>query len=238
MTEGKNINLEPSSVEQIKFYHIQDLCFQTEELINKTSIIANETNLSLAKLNILREKVFNAVHTKINEMNLPESDKRIMYGHLCMSRVARKTMTVSELKTLFNLQSELDDVDQVFVAEHNYCCAIFFVIRYIDMVYSIMGLRENGIYYSVVVEGARWIRDEIIRFQQVRRYFPFCDECEFNKSSECHFWAEMALHLNDIVSIPVTEQNAAAVREYLQGLEIPCKCPQSIEELKKRQGGA
>ena len=208
-------------------------CLKVEELIKSYKLESLENRACIFEyMTDQRCLISTKICFTIIDLELPQSEIEQMLHHVEFYKLATRTLTENEFQVVFPLTS----VDYHFrqpLREHNKQCPVFFVSGYEGMVKSIAFYQENKVEDEYIIDFNDWLVNMIERHHEIRTFFNFCVECEHNAVEKCKFWEDVSQSLQQIRSTLTEEESANETRQYLKGLEIHCKIPKSLDELKQ-----
>jgi len=170
----------------------------------------------------------------IDKLHIPPTEMEQMLYHLEFYNLATHTLTENEFQVVFSL-APVDYHFRQALQEHNKQCPVFFVSGFKGMIKIISFYKENKVDNECVIELMHWLQFMITRHHEIRAYFDFCADCEFNTPNKCRFWEDVSHSIKPLLSIKDENDCADAIRGYLKGLEILCKIPKSLEGLRQRR---
>ncbi len=208
-------------------------CLRVEELIKsyKLESLENRACIFDAMTN-QRCLISIKICFTVMDLELPQSEIEQMLYHIEFYKLAPHTLTENEFRVVYPLSS----VDYHFrepLREHNKQCPVFFVKGYEGMVRSISFYQKNKVDDEYIIDFNNWLVYMIARHHEIRSFFDFCGECEHNAVGRCKFWEDVSQSLQQIRSSLTDMECASETRKYLKGLEIQCKIPKALEELKQ-----
>jgi len=208
-------------------------CLKVEELIQSYKLESLENRACIFDaMTDQRCLVSTKIGFTLMDLELPQSEIEQMLHHVEFYKLATRTLTENEFRVVFPLSS----VDYHFrepLREHNKQCPVFFVKGYEGMARSISFYQKNKVGDEYIIDFNNWLVYMIARHHEIRTFFDFCGECKHNTVGKCKFWEDVSQSLQQIrLTLPDVEC-ASETRKYLKGLEIRCKIPKSLEELKQ-----
>ena len=168
----------------------------------------------------------------ITNLKLPQSEIEQMLYHVEFYKLATHTLTENEIQVVMPLSS-VDCHFRQALQEHNKKCPVFFVSGYGEMIKPISFYTENKVEDEYIIDFNNWLVYMIERHHEIRTFFDFCAECEHDAVGKCKFWENASQSLQQIRSTSTGAECASETRGYLRGLEIRCKIPKSLDELKR-----
>ena len=234
MVEFKIMELKSSEPSKSNNFLNTEPCLNVEELLKSCKLESSE---SLGCNFDFREDYnchLSAKHVfAITGLKLPHEETEQMLHHLEFCNLVGHTVTEDDFRVLYH-HSSIDFHDKDTLWDHNKRCSVLFVKGFRSTLNIISVCKENGTDNDIVVAFARELLDRIARHHETRRYFNFCEGCEYHRPNKCIFWEDVARSLHPLLALTNEAVCADFIRSYSAGLEILCRIPNSLDALKEQ----
>ena len=229
--KSERLDLCETSSPKIKPPFDVEPCLKVEKLIKSYKLESLEDWVCIFDhVTYQRCLVSTKICFTVMDLELPQPEIEQMLHHVEFYKLAPRTLTENEFRVVFPLSS----VDFHFrepLREHNKLCPVFFVKGYEEMVKSISFHQENKVDDEYIIDFNNWLVYMIARHHEIRTFFNFCVDCKHDAAEKCKFWEDVSQSLQQISSTLTDVERANETRQYLKGLEIQCKIPQTLEAL-------
>ena len=216
-------------------YNRLKFCLEAERLIETTAIKMNGVGqVTLPNWTQTKYSIYSEIRFEIHELDLPEDEKRHVYGHFDLFLLTGHTITRPQFEALLNkYQGQTLDLNmREYIWDHNTQCLLFFLRAYASIIQTIQVALDVELYYSDYLDTAHWLHYQLTSFHETRKFFPFCNQCPQNTENQCVLWTEVLSHIKAAVSEPYTKESARSIQRYFEGLNNTCLITKPLEELK------
>lgn len=220
-------------------YNRLKFCLEAERLIETTAIKMNgEGQVTLPNWTQTKFSIYSEIRFEIHELDLPEDEKRHVYGHFDLFLLTDHTITRPQFEAILNNYSgqNLDYFMRDYIWNHNTQCLLFFIRAYASIIQTIQLALDIEFYYSDYLDNAHWLQYQLTSFHETRNFFPFCNQCPQNTETQCVLWTEVLSHIKAAVSGPHTKESAMSIHRYFERLNNTCLITKTLEELKQVGG--
>lgn len=207
------------------------LCSQVEQLMETytvKNILKDDLTLTDLRLecdSLLAQLLFDFCNKKYSRTEVDW-----IATHLDLYQVLGRQypLTAQEFEVIFFHQLIIDYHDKGIAWEHNRTCLVFFLNWYKEVVEVTQDV-GRGIR---VIWNAEWVHTQLAKLDELRKPFPFCKGCNFNKE-ECGFWGGVCRHISEHVTESPPEIQKLPLQAYFKQLHNPCLLPKSKEDFLK-----
>jgi hypothetical protein len=231
--------VEPQLASATELFECLESCLQAEELTQKTCIKVNGAEpITLDEWGKAKSDIQSAIRFEIHQLHLPESKTQALNYHLDLSFLIDHTVTRPQFEALFNSSPNhnIEYFMREYVWEHNTRCLLLFIRGYAAILQTLEVAVDTELYYADYLDNAHWLQYSLTTFHEVRKFFPFCQDCPQNTGEQCKLWMDVLLNLNEVLIGPRDKNHATILRRYFEALDISCPIPKTLDHLK-RMGG-
>ncbi|MFX1293601.1 MAG: hypothetical protein ACFFD2_01895 [Promethearchaeota archaeon] len=215
-----------------KVYVDEKVCIQAEDFIRKTMKMLEHWPMWDTS-EILNKTGFFELIEHLYQEHVTKDRNGAMADHLYIVQLSRRILTHSEYEIVFNSHPSLNARWKDRLWRHMTHCLVFFINTYREILDAIKSIKDDENEPYEILNLLKWILKILRIMDTSRRNFPFCEECDFRSGKRCKFWSEVYSEIRGSLCLPDEKARIKAIQAYFQALEILCKCPRSIENLKK-----